>query len=96
MAVSVDFEELRSTADDFRTNSDELMDVINDSESLLNNLVDQGFEGATSDAFIAKFEELRPSLEAAAELLEQIGGALDDTAQSFEDMDNDLASSIAG
>ncbi len=95
MAIQVTPDELRDKADDFRSNCEEQMDIIHDSANLLQELVDDGFEGATSQAFIEKFDELTPELEAAAKLLEEIAEALDQTAQNFEDLDSDMASALS-
>ncbi len=94
MAIQVSPDELRDKADEFRTNMDEQLDIISDSKSLLDQLVDDGFEGATSDAFIAKFEELEPDLKTAAELLGEIADALDQAADNFEELDAEMASSL--
>lgn len=96
MAISVSPDELRDKADEFRTNMDEQKDIISDSKSLLDELVDDGFEGATSQAFIDKFEELEPDLTAAAELLGEIAEALDQAAENFEELDLDMAGSLNG
>lgn len=95
MAISVTPDELRDKADEFRTNMDEQLDIIKDSKSLLDELVDDGFEGSTSDAFIAKFDELEPDLTAAAELLGEIAEALDQAADNFEDLDEEMAGSLS-
>ncbi len=96
MAISVTPDELRDKADEFRTNMDEQKDIISDSKSLLDELVDDGFEGATSQAFIDKFEELEPDLVAAAELLGEIAEALDQAADNFEELDEEMAGSLNG
>lgn len=95
MAISVTPDELRDKADEFRTNMEEQTDIIKDSKSLLDELVDDGFEGSTSDAFIAKFDELEPDLIAAAELLGEIADALDQAADNFEDLDEEMAGSLS-
>lgn len=94
MAIQVTPDELRDKADEFNSNMEEQLDIITDSKSLLDELVDDGFEGATSDAFIAKFEELEPDLRAAAELLGEIAEALDQAADNFEELDEEMASSL--
>lgn len=94
MAISVTPEELRDKADEFRTNMEEQKDIIIDSKSLLDELVDDGFEGSTSQAFIEKFEELEPELNAAAELLGEIAEALDRAADNFEELDEEMAGSL--
>lgn len=94
MAIQVSPEDIREKADEFKTNMDEQLDIIKDSKSLLEELVDDGFEGATSEAFIAKFDELEPDLQAAAELLGEIAEALDQAADNFEELDEEMASSL--
>lgn len=94
MAIQVTPDELRDKAEEFRTNCDEQTDIIEDSKNLLHELVDDGFEGATAQAFIDKFEELEPELKAAAELLSEIGDALDQAAENFEELDNEMAGSL--
>lgn len=96
MAIQVSPDELRDKADEFRTNMEEQKDIITDSKSLLDELVDDGFEGETSQAFIDKFEELEPDLTAAAELLGEIADALDQAAENFEELDAEMASSLNG
>lgn len=96
MAISVTPDELRDKADEFKTNMEEQKDIIADSKSLLDALVDDGFEGATSQAFIDKFEALEPDLIAAAELLGEIADALDQTAENFEELDDEMAGSLNG
>lgn len=96
MAISVTPDELRDKADEFKTNMDEQLDIIKDSKSLLTELVDDGFEGATSQAFIDKFDELEPDLIAAAELLGEIADALDQAADNFEELDEEMAGALNG
>lgn len=95
MAIQVTPDELRDKADDFKTNCEEQLDIIDDSESLLQELIDDGFEGATAKAFQDKFEALKPELKAAANLLTEISDALNKAAENFEEMDNDMASALA-
>lgn len=94
MAIQVTPDELRDKADDFSTNMEEQKDIITDSKNLLEELVDDGFEGATAQAFIDKFEALEPELNAAAELLGEISEALNQAASNFEELDEDMASSL--
>ncbi len=96
MAINVDAEDLREKAESLRSEADDLREIITNGKSLLEALVDAGFEGAASQAFIDKYDEVTPDLEKAADLLESVGDALDDTAQNFEDMDDEIASSIMG
>ncbi len=96
MAINVDAEDLREKAESLRSEADDLREIIANGKSLLEALVDAGFEGAAAQAFIDKYDEVTPDLENAAELLDSVGDALDDTAQNFEDMDDEIASSIMG
>ncbi len=96
MAVNVDFEELREKAGEMRSESEDLREIISNGEEILNSLVDNGFEGQTAQAFLDKYEDTKSDLESAAEFLDSVGEALDETADNFEEMDQELASSING
>lgn len=96
MAIQVSPDELRDKADEFTTNMEEQKDIVSDCKSLLEELVDDGFEGETSQAFIDKFEELEPDLIAAADLLGEIAAALEQAATNFEELDAEMASSLNG
>lgn len=59
-------------------------------DTLLDTLLSE-WEGAASEAYAAKFAELRPSFVAAKELIDDIATALDKTAESVEATDSAIA-----
>lgn len=70
-------------------------DVIQELDSMSNQLQDM-WEGASSEAFRAQYEELRPSFMKMVNLLEDINKQLNSTAQALEDADRNIASQIRG
>lgn len=50
---------------------------------------------AASEAYAAKFEELRPSFVAAKDLIDDIAIALDKTAEAVESTDSQIASQFS-
>ena len=80
-------EVLRQTAKDFKTESENVNDVITRMNSLLQELVNQ-WKGNTSLEFAAKFDDLRPSFEDARDLIADISETLVKVADYFEEADN--------
>ena len=58
---------------------------------LLQNLQSE-WEGDASKAFDARYNELRPGFVAAKDLIDEIARALDDIANSTEELDSTIAS----
>ena len=54
------------------------------------------WEGAASEAYAARFAELRPGFVEAQNLIMEIATALDSTAQIIEDTDSNIASQFRG
>lgn len=59
-------------------------------DALLKNLQGE-WEGSASEAYAARFSELRPGFVKAKELIDEISAALKKTAQIVEDTDNSIA-----
>lgn len=85
---------MRSRATEYRTESGNVSSVISKMDQLLEALQSE-WEGAASDAYAAKFAELRPSFEAARDLIDDIATALDKTAEIVESTDQDIASQFS-
>ena len=85
---------MRTRANEYRTESQNVSDVISKMDQLLTTLQSE-WEGAASDAYAAKFEELRPSFVAAKELIDDIAAALDKTAEAVETTDSRIASQFS-
>ena len=50
------------------------------------------WEGQASQKFAEQFESLKPSLNDMKQLIDDIGGQLDATANAVEQLDQDIAS----
>jgi WXG100 family type VII secretion target len=62
----------------------------------MKNQLQDMWEGASSEAFAAQYEELKPSFVEMSNLLTKIAKQLDDSANVLEDTDNQIASQIRG
>lgn len=87
-------ETMRMRAGEYRTQSQNVDEVIGKMDTLLENLMNE-WEGAASEAYAAKFGELRPSFVAAKELIDDIATALDKTAEAVESTDSQIASQFS-
>ncbi len=85
---------MRTRANEYRTESQNVEDVISKMDSLLATLLTE-WEGSAAEAYASKFEELRPSFVAAKELIDDIANALDKTAEAVESTDSQIASQFA-
>lgn len=92
MAILVKPEELRNKSLQFNANMENQRDVIKNSRNLLEELISDGFSGATANAFITKWDDLEPSLINACDLLGEVGDALNKAADNFETLDSEMAS----
>jgi WXG100 family type VII secretion target len=88
-------EQMRSRAGEYRTESSNVQDVISKMDTLLSNLKGE-WEGASSEAYDARYQELRPGFVKAKELIEEIATALGNVATTLENADSQIASSLAG
>jgi len=83
-------DQMRQRASEFRTEGDNTEQVISKMQSLINNLM-QEWEGQASVKFNDQFEQLKPSFQKMRELISDIASQLDQTAQTVEQMDQDIA-----
>lgn len=81
---------MRARAGEYRTESGNVEGVIRKMDALLATLLTE-WEGAASQAYANKFNQLRPSFVAAKELIDDIAVALDKTAEAVERTDADIA-----
>lgn len=68
--------------------------VMNDSIAKLDNLLNllqNEWEGKSSSAFMAQYQQLKPNFHKMAELIETIAMQLNQTANAMEQLDNDIA-----
>jgi len=85
--------QMRSRANEYRTQAQTVQDVIGRMDALLRELQGE-WEGASSRAYAARFAELRPGFVRAKDLIDEIARALDATATALEETDAQLASSM--
>lgn len=85
---------MRTRAGEYRTESENVSNVISKMDQLLQTLLTE-WEGAASEAYANKFEELRPSFVAAKDLIDDIATALDKTAEAVESTDSQIASQFS-
>lgn len=64
-------------------------------DSLLSSLQGE-WEGAASESYAERYQELKPGFQKAEELIREIAAALDSTAKIVEDTDSSIASQFRG
>ncbi|MDD6571047.1 MAG: WXG100 family type VII secretion target [Thermoflexaceae bacterium] len=84
-------EQMRIRANDFRNAEEEYNNVVTTMNNLINILQDE-WEGQASQKFAEQFDGLKPSFESMRQLIEDIAGQLDATANAVEQLDSDIAS----
>jgi len=83
-------DQMRERANQYRNEADNVNGVICTMDSLLSNLQGE-WEGAASESYAARYEELKPGFQKAEELIREIASALDSTASIVETTDSDIA-----
>lgn len=82
---------MRARAGEYRTEADTVNQVISKMDSLLQQLQSE-WEGAASESYAERYQELRPGFVKAEELIREIAAALDSTANIVEETDQNIAS----
>ena len=88
-------DQMRGRANQYRTEADTVNGVINKMDSLLSQLQAE-WEGAASESYAARYQELKPGFMKAEELIREIAAALDSTARIVEETDSDIANQFRG
>ncbi|HHX36705.1 MAG TPA: WXG100 family type VII secretion target [Clostridiaceae bacterium] len=81
---------MRERANQYRTQADAVNNVISQMDNLLSMLQGE-WEGAASQSYSARYQELKPGFIKAEELIQEIATALDSTANIVEETDNSIA-----
>jgi len=84
-------ETMRTRATEYGRQADTLKEVITTMDNLLNQLQSE-WEGAASESYAQKYEELKPGFQKAEQLIRDIQAALKKTADIVENTDADIAS----
>lgn len=88
-------EQMRSRAGQYRAEADNMNSVIRKLDSLLQQLQGE-WEGAASEAYATRYQELKPGFQKAEDLIREIATALDTTANTVEQTDQSIASRFRG
>lgn len=88
-------DQMRERANQYRGEADTVNGVINKMDSLLGQLQAE-WEGAASESYAARYQELKPGFMKAEELIREIATALDATARIVEETDTDIANQFRG
>ena len=86
---------MRERANQYRVEADTVNGVINKMDSLLQQLQSE-WEGAASESYAARYQELKPGFMKAEELIREIAAALDSTAKIVEETDINIANQFRG
>ena len=88
-------EKLRERAREYGVQADELERVIQNMEQLLVRLQEE-WEGAASDSYALRYEQLKPGFVKAEELVREIEKVLIRTADTLEQTDLEIAGQLIG
>ncbi len=91
--IRISPDEMRQKATAYRTEGGNLDSIISQMDTLLGELQNE-WEGAASESYAARYEELKPSFVKARELIEEIATSLDSVAATMEQTDSDIASAF--
>ncbi|MDY0943416.1 WXG100 family type VII secretion target [Priestia megaterium] len=83
--------ELQDMAGRYSNESGQVQELVSRIDTMKSQLQDM-WEGASSEAFAAQYEELKPSFVEMSNLLTKIAKQLDDSTNVLEDTDNQIAS----
>lgn len=90
MAIRISPDVMRERAGQYRAEAEKVGEVISKMDSLLGMLQGE-WEGASSQAYAARFAELRPGFVKAEELINEIAAALNSTANIMQETDESIA-----
>ncbi|UYO35068.1 WXG100 family type VII secretion target [Bacillus zhangzhouensis] len=93
--IRVTPEELRATAKQYGVESQEVLNQVDRLNRMITDLKGM-WEGASSEAFADQYEQLKPSFIKMSDLLTDVSNQLDQTANTLESTDQDIASQIRG
>ena len=88
-------DQMRERANQYRVEADAVNGVIMKMDSLLQRLQEE-WEGAVSESYAVRYQELKPGFQNAEDLIREIATALDSTARIVEETDANIASQFRG
>jgi WXG100 family type VII secretion target len=93
--IRISPEQMETRAAEYHTEGDHLGDIITKMDTLLTALQGE-WEGAASQAYAARYAELKPGFIKARDLIFEIETALKQTAQTLAETDSNIASAFRG
>lgn len=88
-------DQMRESANQYRVEADTVNGVISKMDALLQQLQSE-WEGAASESYAARYQEVKPGFMKAEELIREIAAALDSTAKIVEETDVNIANQFRG
>lgn len=88
-------DQMRGRAGEYSAQADAVGEIIAKMDSLLEALQGE-WEGKASEAYVARYTELKPAFQKAETLIREISTALTDTANIVEEADSNIASQFNG
>ena len=92
--IRISPDQMRERAGQYRVEADTVNGVISKMDSLLQQLQSE-WEGASSESYAARYQELKPGFVKSEELIREIATALDSTAKIIEETDADIANQFS-
>ncbi|WP_054706177.1 WXG100 family type VII secretion target [Bacillus sp. JCM 19041] len=93
--IRVTPEELFIKADEYTEASGRVQDLVSTLDGYRNQL-EAMWDGQAREAFIAQYDELKPSFQRMGTLLEEVSQQIRSTGQTLQDTDQQIASNIRG
>ncbi len=86
-------EQMRERCAEYRAQAEKVGEVISKMDALLSQLQGE-WEGAASNSYEERYQELKPGFLKAEELIREIASALESTAKIIEETDQSIAASF--
>lgn len=93
--ITITPEELRTASSNFATKAGELREILTYLRQQVNSL-ESTWDGAAQDQFFLTFEEMAKTMDQFPEVVDGIGQQLTAVANTLEQTDEELASSLKG
>lgn len=88
-------DQMRQRASQYVNEAEKVNEVIKNMDNLLTQLQGE-WEGAASESYAARYQELKPGFTKAEQLIREIADALKSTARIVEETDNSIAGQFRG
>ena len=95
MTISMNIERMEYYAKEFEKRIEPLQEAVNSMTTVCAEMEGE-WQGGAATAFLARYEEIRPSFERAPEVVREISAALTNAATQTESLDRDLAQGLGG